>query len=233
MVRRGWTHVEVPSGWVQVLRGPRPPSVQWPSAKGVSNSKFQERRSSAAPPVGKGSGNGAPRHKERDVTPLPRRTPEMNRKAAVAKIARIQASIAVLGDDDPEEVEVLQRALEQQRHRSLRPFSSSSARKNDCRERTRKYGSRGHPGSGRGRGTCGASESPVSTASHHVTFSDLNARCSDGSGSKEVLKLYNCKPKFRTLPLRPGRRGVVAHFPASPTRSFLARCLHGWKSATL
>ena len=60
MVRRGWTHVEVPSGWVQVLRGPRPPSVQWPPAKGVSNSKpQQERRSSAVPPVGKGSSKGA------------------------------------------------------------------------------------------------------------------------------------------------------------------------------
>ena len=58
MVRRGWTHVEVPSGWVQVLRGPRPPSVQGP-AKGVPKSKLQqERRSSTAPTGGKGSGKG-------------------------------------------------------------------------------------------------------------------------------------------------------------------------------
>ena len=97
MVRRGGTHVEVPSGWVQVLRGPRPPSVQWP-AKGATNLKFQqERRSSAAPTGGKGSGKVAPRQKVRDAAPLPGRTPEMNRTAAVAKIARIQASLAVLG----------------------------------------------------------------------------------------------------------------------------------------
>ena len=42
---------------------------------------------------------------------FPRRTPESNRTAAAAKIARIQASIAALGDEDPEEVELLKKAL--------------------------------------------------------------------------------------------------------------------------
>ena len=32
MVRKGWTHLEVPNGWVQLIRGPRPRSVQWPRA---------------------------------------------------------------------------------------------------------------------------------------------------------------------------------------------------------
>ena len=32
MVREGWTQVEVPNGWVQIIRGPRPKSVQWPRA---------------------------------------------------------------------------------------------------------------------------------------------------------------------------------------------------------
>ena len=30
MVRRGWTHLEVPNGWVQLIR--RRPKVQWPRA---------------------------------------------------------------------------------------------------------------------------------------------------------------------------------------------------------
>ena len=30
MVRKGWTHVEVPDGWTQVLRGPRPKVENWP-----------------------------------------------------------------------------------------------------------------------------------------------------------------------------------------------------------
>ena len=33
MPRRGWQSLDVPSGWVQVLRGPRPPSVKWPPAR--------------------------------------------------------------------------------------------------------------------------------------------------------------------------------------------------------
>ena len=62
----------------------------------------------------------------------------------------------------------------QQRHRSLRPCSSSSVRK------TR---------------TCGASESPVSTAFHQGVHQGWKRKgC--------VLKLHNSKPKFRTLPLR-------------------------------
>ena len=31
-VSQGWSQVEVPNGWVQLIRGPRPKSVQWPRA---------------------------------------------------------------------------------------------------------------------------------------------------------------------------------------------------------
>ena len=33
MVRRGWTQVEVPDIWLQVIRRKRPPSMQWPRAR--------------------------------------------------------------------------------------------------------------------------------------------------------------------------------------------------------
>ena len=36
MPRRGWQAIDVPTGWVQVLRGPRPPSQKWPSPKSGS-----------------------------------------------------------------------------------------------------------------------------------------------------------------------------------------------------
>ena len=32
MPRRGWQQLDVPSGWVRVLKGPRPKSEQWPLA---------------------------------------------------------------------------------------------------------------------------------------------------------------------------------------------------------
>ena len=30
MVRKGWSAIATPSRWYNVVRGPRPPSVQWP-----------------------------------------------------------------------------------------------------------------------------------------------------------------------------------------------------------
>ena len=33
MGRQGWSQIKVPSGWIEVIRGPRPRSVQWPSVK--------------------------------------------------------------------------------------------------------------------------------------------------------------------------------------------------------
>ena len=33
LCKPGWSQVEVPNGWVQLIRGPRPKSVQWPRAK--------------------------------------------------------------------------------------------------------------------------------------------------------------------------------------------------------
>ena len=30
MPRKGWSTLEVPDGWLQVIRGPRPPAVRWP-----------------------------------------------------------------------------------------------------------------------------------------------------------------------------------------------------------
>ena len=32
MPRKGWNQLDVPSGWVRIIRGPRPRSVQWPRA---------------------------------------------------------------------------------------------------------------------------------------------------------------------------------------------------------
>ena len=36
LVRKGWTQVEVPGGWLQLIRGPRPKSEQWPMQSGRS-----------------------------------------------------------------------------------------------------------------------------------------------------------------------------------------------------
>ena len=61
MARKGWQSMDVPSGWIQVLRGPRPKSVQWPVAKdrhqtgpqeGVSGRWRQSKSAKGASQVG-------------------------------------------------------------------------------------------------------------------------------------------------------------------------------------
>ena len=43
MPRRGWSSIATPSGWYEVIRGPRPPSVQWPLAsKGKGKGKGKQ-----------------------------------------------------------------------------------------------------------------------------------------------------------------------------------------------
>ena len=44
MPRGGWSHLEVPSGWIQVLRGPRPKSVRWPFSNERSSSDVPQPR---------------------------------------------------------------------------------------------------------------------------------------------------------------------------------------------
>ena len=117
MVRKGWTKVEVPDGWVKILRGPRPPSVRWPKARPAENKsrtpvdsrRCDPKKIATPPPSGQ---------------PLPRRTPAANRDAAQGKIARIKASIAALGDEDPEEVEVLKKALEKENQAKVPPVET-------------------------------------------------------------------------------------------------------------
>ena len=37
MVRKGWTKIEVPEGWTQIIRGPRRPLAKWQPQKGKRN----------------------------------------------------------------------------------------------------------------------------------------------------------------------------------------------------
>ena len=41
MAQRGWTQMELPEGWTQIIRGRRPPAMKWPlnTLKGRSFSK--------------------------------------------------------------------------------------------------------------------------------------------------------------------------------------------------
>ena len=79
MVRKGWTKMDVPDGWAQIVRGPRPRSVQWPSA-----SRQVPMRSQGA--ISK------PRE-EAPKQPTPKGNP------VESKIGRIEAALKVLGQE--------------------------------------------------------------------------------------------------------------------------------------
>ena len=88
--------MEVPTGWVQVLRGPRPPSQKWPMAQPV-----QRPRQPQVSPVPAG-----PR------APTVRVSPDGNREAARLKVVKFQQALAVMADTDGVAVECLKAELE-------------------------------------------------------------------------------------------------------------------------
>ena len=111
MVRRGWTKVEVPDGWLQVIRGKRPSSTQWPRAR----SQQQVRQPGKPAPESKKPPTQPPSVSRRSVHP------EHLRAAAVARIQRIQASLGALQPEDTEERQVLQSALEKAKRQAQVP----------------------------------------------------------------------------------------------------------------
>ena len=112
MGRRGRQHVDVPSGWIQVIRGPRPNSVVWPKARpqGVRTdppqrtAQPQQFRQSAAQFVQKTKVGGIPAVRER-------KTPDTIRAEASTRVSRLQAAINSLGDGDAEAKKALESSL--------------------------------------------------------------------------------------------------------------------------
>ena len=89
MGHKGWTKVEVPDGWLQVIRGPTPSSVRWPSKKPAEQPCRGADPSVRLDPV----------HSKKEPQ---RRCPTEVRAMGFSKVARIQAAIANLAVDDME-----------------------------------------------------------------------------------------------------------------------------------
>ena len=103
MVRKGWTKVEVPDGSLQVIRGKRPPSVQWPR----EGSQQHVRQTGKPAQESKNSPKTSSPPASRQIV-----HPDQLRAAASARIQRIQASLGALQPEDKEERQALLTALE-------------------------------------------------------------------------------------------------------------------------
>ena len=92
MPRRGW--LRAPDGWVQIIRGPRPPSMKWPSAT--------EMRQSSNTVEKQGDG-GVQRPQARGRwRQLPARvSPEVSHEAAQKRVAQLEGALKAFTPQGP------------------------------------------------------------------------------------------------------------------------------------
>ena len=115
MVHRGWRSADVPDGWVQVIRGPRPRSIQWPRASPqsrpvpVQSSPLSQPKQSSVP---KTSGT------------RPFGDPQVRVTAAQERVAKLEAALAVLHGVDGPEVESLRVVLKRAKEVKVQPVDS-------------------------------------------------------------------------------------------------------------
>ena len=121
MVRRGWSKVDVPTGWVQIVRGLRPKSVTWPRA---NSQPTQPQVAAAKPPGGQRRTGVAPQTR-------PRFSPEAVVEVSLSKVAKLERALEVLGDTEGPVCEAMQAELK--RAKSAAQLQPASVRLKQCR----------------------------------------------------------------------------------------------------
>ena len=121
MVRRGWFQLDVPTGWVQIVRGPRPESVTWPRA---NTQPTKPQVASAKPPGGQRRTGVAPQTR-------PRLSPEAMVGVSLSKVAKLEKALEVLGDTECPVYEAMQAELK--RVKSAAQLQPASVRLEQCR----------------------------------------------------------------------------------------------------
>ena len=91
MPRKGWSHLDTPSGWYTVLRGPRPPSERWPVQQWDSWGPRSQWSTWKAPKT------KFQRRWQRGITNACPPTPAEVQSAAIDRVRRLEAAIDALG----------------------------------------------------------------------------------------------------------------------------------------
>ena len=103
--------MEIPSGWLQVIRGPRPRAQQWPSAKNVQTvqrevpGRWRQSKGATGNPQG----------------PKPRLSPDAAREIAQSSVTRLEKALEAMRDVQGPAVEVLKSELTKARAASKQP----------------------------------------------------------------------------------------------------------------
>ena len=106
MPRRGWSAIATPSGWFEVIRGPRPPSVKWPLAT-----------------MGQGNGKGKPKPVAAVAAP--------QKVWVQSNVARLEAALQALGQEQSIAMSALEEALKTAKEdvpKPMHPEQEASAR---------------------------------------------------------------------------------------------------------
>ena len=110
MVRKGWSAVATPSGWHSVVRGPRPPSVQWPRQQPWGPQWSYPVQRSKVSEVKEGSPS-----KRRWQRGNVQGNPDEVQAAARSRVERLERALSILGEGDSAEIRGLQAALKEAR----------------------------------------------------------------------------------------------------------------------
>ena len=104
MPRKGWTSFPTPSGWFEVIRGPRPKSEEWPR-----HQQWHSWSKGWWPAVSEASKPRVQRRWQRST--VPRASPDEVKAAARSRIERLQSALDALGETESAEARGLQAAL--------------------------------------------------------------------------------------------------------------------------
>ena len=113
MPRRGWSTADVPAGWIQIVRGPRPRSEQWPRASATRSAVPRVLSSVQHQPA-------QPR-KPTLNSAKDKVNPDVVRDAARNQISKLEKALEVLSDSTGPAVDALKSELEKARQAAKVP----------------------------------------------------------------------------------------------------------------
>ena len=124
MPRKGWSSIPVSDGWLQVLRGPRPPAAKWPRASKppsvgpATNQSHAKVRSLEAALAALGPDDSTTKaeveavlRRAKEGCVVTRVDPDTRVAAARERVARLERALAAMEDSEGPEVTSLRTAL--------------------------------------------------------------------------------------------------------------------------